>query len=261
MALTNENFGGWLTSKQKSKRSLEILEKYKNCYTNMDSVLRQKVVQQVKNNRTSIGRVLYKTRNCYSSNMDFVEFARSVADVGGMENLKILIAKSVDIIIKKDGSLKKFPREEIAKAIKVYIWYQPYVGFAFEQRIRDLLESNGYSCYASNRLDKDYAIDLQVSKGNRTIGLQFKSASFLSLSRDKRKQYYYKNSDAIQYKWVEGVYYIFHDLDCEIMANEWDSLTNYTKACLQEKFDRKIVYAEQEINFLKDVEEVFLQMG
>lgn len=261
MELTKKNFGGWLTSKQKSQKSLEILEKYKDYYTNMDNVLRQKVVQQVKNNRTSIGRVLYKTRNCYSSNMDFVEFARSVADVGGLDNLKDLIEKNVDIILKRDRSLKKFSREEIAKAIRVYVWYQPYVGYAFEQRIRDLLEANGYKCYASSKLDKDYAIDLQVSKGNRSIGLQFKSKSFLSLSKDKRKQYNSKNAEGIRYRWVDEVYYVFHDLDCEIMANEWESLTHFTKACLQDKFDTKIVYAEEERFFLQDVEEVFLQMG
>ena len=60
---------------------------------------------------------------------------------------------------------------------------------------------------------------------------------------------------------MDEVYYVFHDQDCEIMANEWESLTHYNKACLQEKFDTKIVYAEEEMFFLKDVEEVFLQMG
>lgn len=245
--------GSWLHSKQKTTSSLDLLKKYAEVYKNVNALLRSKVAQHVKNNRTKIGKVLYKTKDCYKDDMEFQEFTKSIIEIADAKLLKELIEKSIDIILKKDSSLKKkFSREEVRNVIKMYIFYQPYVGYAFEQRIRDLIkEHTNFKIHTSRSLDQEYAIDMQLSdyEKQKVLGLQLKSCTFMNLSVDKREDYYRRNRQAKNWFNYE-VYYVFHDNDCNIMCCNYDATLHYEEAC--KSVDNFIVVANEE-EFIKDL--------
>ena len=109
--------GDWLNSKQ-DENSLRMLREYDEYFNSVDSLLKSRVSQYVKNNRTLIGKVLYKSRDCYVDDMTFKEFTQSVIQFANEEVLKQIIQKSIDIILKQDTSLKKYTREDVGKVIK-----------------------------------------------------------------------------------------------------------------------------------------------
>ena len=137
------------------------------------------------------------------------------------------------------------------------MYYQPYIGYAFEQYIRDLITSDdNYEIYTSDTLDLKYAIDMQVlsKKHNKVIGLQLKTFSFLNLSIDDRKEYKFKNTQAIREKWCNDVYYVFHSHNSNLLSNNYMALTHYIEAC--KSIDNFIVL-EEEKWFIKELHEAF----
>ena len=160
--------------------------------------------------------------------------------------------------MKNNKDLKdKYTRKDIEKAIKIYMYYQPYIGYAFEQYIRDLIKSDdNYEIYTSDTLDLKYAIDMQVlsKKHNKVIGLQLKTFSFLNLSIDDRKEYKFKNTQAIREKWCNDVYYVFHSHNSNLLSNNYMALTHYIEAC--KSIDNFIVL-EEEKWFIKELHEAF----
>ena len=228
-----EKFGSWLHSKQNSK-SIELLETYEEYNKNIDRDLRTKVVKYVKNNRTKYGRALYKTRNCYVDDITFEAFIVSVIETIEIENMKKLLTKAIDIIMQDKKIRKNYSRDDVLKAIKVYSFYHVYIGYAFEQHVRDLIKSDdNYEIYTSDTLDLKYAIDMQVhsKKHNKVIGLQLKTFTFSNLSVKKRKTYLTRNRNAIVEKYCNDVYYVFHDNRCNIISDDFDCLIHYEKAC------------------------------
>lgn len=257
--MINQKVGDWLNSKQREdKESIRILREYANYFNSVDSLLKSKVAMYVKNNRTLAGKVLYNTRDCYIDDMTFKEFTQSVIKVANEEVLKQIIQKSIDIILKQDTSLKKkYTREDIAKVIKCYAFYQPFIGYAFEQRIRDIIKSDSrFDIYRSSTLDNEYAIDMQIHDTitNRVIALQLKSQTFLNLNVNTRSNYYYKNRQAINHKFCEDVYYVFHNNDCDIVSNNFMQLTHYENACRDEE---KYLVVEDEKYFIKELIDIF----
>lgn len=251
--------GDWLNSKQREdKDSLRMLREYDEYFNSVDSLLKSRVSQYVKNNRTSIGKILYKSRDCYIDDMTFKEFTQSVIQVANEEVLKQIIQKSIDIVLKQDTSLKKkYTREDIAKVIKCYAFYHPYIGYAFEQKIRDIIKSDSrFDIYRSSTLDNEYAIDMQIHDKitNRVIALQLKSQTFLNLNVNTRSAYYYKNRQAINHKFCEDVYYVFHNNSCDIVSNNFMQLTHYKIACRSEE---KYLVVEDEKYFIKELIEIF----
>ena len=249
--------GDWLNSKQ-DENSLRMLREYDEYFNSVDSLLKSRVSQYVKNNRTLIGKVLYKSRDCYVDNMTFKEFTQSVIQVANEEVLKQIIQKSIDIILKQDTSLKKkYTREDIAKVIKCYAFFTTYCGYAFEQRIRDIIKSDSrFDIYRSSTLDNEYAIDMQIHDKitNKVIALQLKSQTFLNLNVNTRSAYYYKNRQAINHKFCEDVYYVFHNNSCDIVSNNFMQLTHYENACRDEE---KYLVVEDEKYFIKELIEIF----
>lgn len=253
-----KNIGSWLDSKQKTKVSLEVLKEYEEHYKTIDNLLKKRVVQQVKNPRTSIGRALYKAKDTYRDNMSFEEYVTSLMGYIGLEKMKELIDKSIEVICRKDKTIKeRFTQEEIRKVVKSYIFYQPYVGFAFEQRIRDIIKENTpYDVVRSEHLDSTYAIDMQVVDytKEKIIGLQLKSKSFLYTSIDKRQGYLDRNRQGILYKFCEDVCYVFHNEQCEIMSSNYESLVNYKVACNTQK---PLILLEDQESFIKELNKKF----
>lgn len=247
----------WLNSKQ-DENSLRMLREYDEYFNSVDSLLKSRVSQYVKNNRTNVGKILYKTRDCYIDDMTFKEFTQSVIQVANEEVLKQIIQKSIDIILKQDTSLKKkFTREDVAKVIKCYAFFTTYVGYAFEQRVEDIIKSDGrFDIYRSSTLDNEYAIDMQIHDKitNRVIALQLKSQTFLNLNVNTRSNYYYKNRQAIAHKFCEDVYYVFHNNSCDIVSNNFMQLTHYENACRDEE---KYLVVEDEKFFIKELIEKF----
>ena len=257
--MINQKIGDWLNSKQREdKESIRILREYANYFNSVDGLLKSKVAMYVKNNRTLVGKVLYKSRDCYVDDMTFKEFTQSVIKVANEEILRQIIQKSIDIILKQDTSLKKkYTREDIAKVIKCYAFYMPYQGYAFEQRIRDIIKSDSrFDIYRSSTLDNEYAIDMQIHDKitNRVIALQLKSQTFLNLNVNTRSNYYYKNRQAINHKFCKDVYYVFHNNSCDIVSNNFMQLTHYENACRDEE---KYLVIEDEKYFIKELIEIF----
>lgn len=255
--MINQKIGDWLNSKQ-DENSLRMLNEYANYFNSVDGLLKSRVAMYVKNNRTNIGKILYKTRDCYIDDMTFKEFTQRVIKVANEEVLKQIIQKSIDIILKQDTSLKKkYTREDVGKVIKCYAFFTTYLGYAFEQRIRDIIKSDSrFDIYRSSTLDNTYAIDMQVHDTitNKVIALQLKSQTFLSLNVNKRSAYYYKNGQAINHKFCEDVYYVFHNNDCDIVSNNFMQLTHYKIACRSEE---KYLVVEDEKYFIKELIEIF----
>lgn len=255
--MINQKIGDWLNSKQ-DENSLRMLNEYANYFNSVDGLLKSRVAMYVKNNRTNIGKILYKTRDCYIDDMTFKEFTQRVIKVANEEVLKQIIQKSIDIILKQDTSLKKkYTREDVGKVIKCYAFFTTYLGYAFEQRIRDIIKSDSrFDIYRSSTLDNTYAIDMQVHDKitNRVIALQLKSKTFLNLNVNTRSNYYYKNGQAINHKFCEDVYYIFHNNDCDIVSNNFMQLTHYKIACRSEE---KYLVVEDEKYFIKELIEIF----
>ena len=248
--------GDWLNSKQ-DENSLRMLREYDEYFNSVDSLLKSRVSQYVKNNRTLIGKVLYKSRDCCVDDMTFKEFTQSVIQVANEEVLKQIIQKSIDIILKQDTSLKKYTREDVGKVIKCYAFFTTYIGYAFEQRVEDIIKSDSrFDIYRSSTLDNTYAIDMQVHDKitNRVIALQLKSKTFLNLNVNTRSNYYYKNRQAINHKFCEDVYYVFHNNDCDIVSNNFMQLTHYENACRDEE---KYLVVEDEKYFIKELIEIF----
>lgn len=248
--------GDWLNSKQ-DENSLRMLREYDEYFNSVDSLLKSRVSQYVKNNRTLIGKVLYKSRDCYVDDMTFKEFTQSVIQVANEEVLKQIIQKSIDIILKQDTSLKKYTREDVGKVIKCYAFFTTYIGYAFEQRVEDIIKSDSrFDIYRSSTLDNTYAIDMQVHDKitNRVIALQLKSKTFLNLNVNTRSNYYYKNRQAINHKFCEDVYYVFHNNDCDIVSNNFMQLTHYENACRDEE---KYLVVEDEKYFIKELIDIF----
>lgn len=255
--MINQKVGVWLNSKQ-DENSLRMLREYDEYFNSVDSLLKSRVSQYVKNNRTLAGKVLYNTRDCYIDNMTFKEFTQSVIKVANEEVLRQIIQKSIDIILKQDTSLKKkYTREDVGKVIKCYAFFTTYLGYAFEQRIRDIIKSDSrFDIYRSETLDNTYAIDMQIHDTitNKVIALQLKSQTFLSLNVNKRSAYYYKNRQAINHKFCEDVYYVFHNNSCDIVSNNFMQLTHYENACRDEE---KYLVVEDEKYFIKELIEIF----
>lgn len=255
--MINQKIGDWLNSKQ-DENSLRMLNEYANYFNSVDGLLKSRVAMYVKNNRTNIGKILYKTRDCYIDDMTFKEFTQRVIKVANEEVLKQIIQKSIDIILKQDTSLKKkYTREDVGKVIKCYAFFTTYLGYAFEQRIRDIIKSDSrFDIYRSSTLDNTYAIDMQVHDTitNKVIALQLKSQTFLSLNVNKRSAYYYKNGQAINHKFCEDVYYVFHNNDCDIVSNNFMQLTHYKIACRSEE---KYLVVEDEKYFIKELIDIF----
>lgn len=231
--------GSWLHSKQDTSKSIELLNQYMELNKSMDYDLRRGVVAYVKNNYTMLGRALYKARNIYEDNMSFEKFIGNFINHIGVEELKPLLSKSIDKIFKDNKELKnKYTREDVLKAIKVYMFYTTYIGYSFEQRIRDLITNNTkYDIKSSEYLDNKCAIDLLVINydNGRVIGLQFKSKSFLSLDKDTRLKYYDKNRYGVLNKLCEDVYYIFHNELCDVVSNNFIMINNYQNVCKSSK--------------------------
>ena len=255
--MINQKIGDWLNSKQ-DENSLRMLKEYANYFNSADSLLKSRVAQYVKNNRTLIGKVLYKTRDCYIDDMTFKEFTQCVIKVANEDILKQIIQKSIDIILKKDTSLKKkYTREDVGKVIKCYAFYHPYIGYAFEQKIRNIISSKErFEIHRSEILDNKYAIDVQIHDKitNKVIGLQLKSQTFLNLNVGKRSAYYYKNGQSIIDRFCNDVYYVFHNNDCDIVSNNFMQLVHYRDACRSEE---KYLVVEDEKYFIKELIEIF----
>lgn len=261
--MTNQmKIGDWLSYKQ-DENSLRMLQEYTNYFNSVDSLLKSRVAMYVKNNRTLLGKILYKTRDCYKDNITYHEFTQCVIKVANYnikseDTLKQIIQKSIDIILKKDTSLKnKFTKEDIMKMIKCYMFYHPYVGYAFEQKIRDIISSDErFKIHRSEILDNKYAIDVQVRDkiSNKVIGLQLKSQTFLNLNVGKRSAYYYKNGQSIIDRFCNDVYYVFHNNDCDIVSNNFMQLVHYRDACRSEE---KYLVVEDEKYFIKELIEIF----
>lgn len=245
--------GAWLQSKQDDE-SLEMLQKYINYFVTIDSYLKLRVVQHVKDNYTKIGRVLYKTRDCYKDNITYKQFAKSVQDVASANvDLRLLIEKSIDIILAKDEKLKAFSRSDVKNVILCYIFFTTYVAYSFEQQVRDLIiSSDRFKVGKLDVLDDRFAIDLVVldKVTKKRIALQFKSFTFLNMSADKRNNYKNKNIQAINKKFVDDVYYVFHTHTCEIVTNNFVQLTHYKDAC---SCDDNIVLIEDDEYFIKEL--------
>ena len=247
--------GGWLKYKQ-DPESLKMLQKYVNYFVTIDGYLKLRVVQHVKNNYTRIGRILYKTKDCYEDDITFYKFCKNVLDSineNSADDLKVLIEKSIDIIAAKDDKLKKIDRADIKKSILCYIFFTTYVGYAFEQQIRELITSSErFKICKIDLFDKKYAIDLVVldKLTNKRIGLQFKSFTFLGMSIDKRRCYKNRNKEAIQEKFVDDVYYIFHNHVGEIVTNNFQQIINYKEAC---ESDDNIVLIEDVNYFIREL--------
>lgn len=257
--MINQIVGGWLNSKQREdKDSLRMLKEYANYFNSVDGLLKSKVAMYVKNNRTNVGKILYKTRDCYIDNMTFKEFTQSVIQVANEEVLKQIIQKSIDIILKQDTSLKKkYTREDVGKVIKCYAFFTTYLGYAFEQRVEDIIKSDSrFDIYRSSTLDNEYAIDMQIHDKitNKVIALQLKSQTFLNLNVNTRSNYYYKNGQAINHKFCKDVYYVFHNNSCDIVSNNFMQLTHYKIACRSEE---KYLVVEDEKYFIKELIEIF----
>lgn len=257
--MINQKIGDWLNSKQREdKESIRMLREYDEYFNSVDSLLKSRVSQYVKNNRTLAGKVLYNTRDCYIDNMTFKEFTQSVIKVANEEVLRQIIQKSIDIILKQDTSLKKkYTREDVGKVIKCYAFFTTYLGYAFEQRIRDIIKSDSrFDIYRSSTLDNEYAIDMQIHDKitNKVIALQLKSQTFLNLNVNTRSNYYYKNGQAINHKFCKDVYYVFHNNSCDIVSNNFMQLTHYKIACRDEE---KYLVVEDEKYFIKELIEIF----
>lgn len=249
-------YGSWLHSKQDAK-SIELLLTYEEYNKNIKQDLRTKVVKYVKNNRTMYGRALYKTRNCYADDITFSDFMVSVIETIDIKVMKELLTKSIDIIMQDKDIKKNYSRDDILKAIKVYSFYHVYIGYAFEQYIRDLIKSKtNYDVITSENLDKKYAIDMQVVDYKRgfAIGLQLKTHTFLNLSIDKRKEYAGRNRSAIIEKYCKNVYYVFHWYDGALVSNNYSALTRYDEACNSE--DNFIILEDEEY-FIEELHKAF----
>ena len=255
--MINQRIGDWLNSKQ-DENSLRMLKEYANYFNSVDGLLKSRVAMYVKNNRTNIGKILYKTRDCYIDNMTFKEFTQRVIKVANEEVLKQIIQKSIDIILKQDTSLKKkYTREDVGKVIKCYAFYHPYIGYAFEQKIRNIISSKErFEIHRSEILDNKYAIDVQIHDKitNKVIGLQLKSQTFLNLNVGKRSAYYYKNGQSIIDRFCNDVYYVFHNNDCDIVSNNFMQLVHYRDACRSEE---KYLVVEDEKYFIKELIDIF----
>ena len=229
-----------LDSMQLHNRSKRIIKLFQQFEKELPIEVDKIVKSIVKNPRKALGKAIARAGNQLpnSDTLDFDDYYIRVKRYINKEELNRLVFNCIEEVKKGNKRLFKslgVDDDMINKAIKLNIFYRPYIGFLFEHLVKKYIESIGeYKVYYDESIDKDYAIDLIVRKYEDdkligSIGLQFKSNNFIYL-KDKRK-YINKNHNAINQRLVEDVYYMFHDNESNITLNldQMCYMTNFEK--------------------------------
>lgn len=113
------------------------------------------------------------------------------------------------------------------KAVKhiiiVQTLYKPYLGFLFEEYIRELLENEGiFNIEYSEELDNKYKIDLLIypkaqQYSDYAVGLQLKSYTFEKTFRKYKEKYWIGNVNAIERGLCKDVRYLLHNDNAELL--------------------------------------------
>lgn len=258
-----------LESIQVHDKSKRLIQHFRDFEKRLPHEVDKIVKQHVKNPKKILGKAICRVGNQLSNcdTLDFDEYITRVLNHVNREDLDKLISK-VLVHIKK-GNVRKFKKlgvndNELILAIKLNIFFRPYIGFLFEHMIEEYIKSLGYDVSYSDMLDRKYAIDLVVRKWEDgkligTIGLQLKSNTFIYL-KDKSR-YMHKNQSGIDGRWVDDVYYIFHDensnpmldLDqmcymtnfkelnnCENLIHDFEEVDKYFKEELEQAFEKAV---------------------
>ena len=129
----------------------------------------------------------YYTENCTLLDY-YYNICKSFSKLNDKDEGKKLFLKMIDNISrdihKKIDDTYKI--DDIKKALVLQLTYRTYIGFAFEQIIKNILIANNFVIEQSEMLDNTYKIDLLVSYNieylkHIKVGLQLKSLSY----RDK----------------------------------------------------------------------------
>lgn len=166
----------------------------------------------------------YYTENC--TLLDYYynickSFSKSAdKDDGKKLFLKMIDNISRDIHKKIDNT---YEIDDIKKALVLQIIYRTYLGFVFEELIKNILISNNFIVEHNESLDNTYKIDLLVSYNieylkHIKVGLQLKSLSYIEINSRYKQKHQGANNCAIRNNICEEVYYLMHDDNIELIS-------------------------------------------
>ncbi len=155
----------------------------------------------------------------YVDNMSFEDFKKSIIESDNYTNSLKYLKKIVTIAynkLKENSIVMK--RKEVESTLVDYMLLQKWRGFSFEYEIKCKLLQKGFKAYEDSYLDDKFAIDLVVELDDRCkIGIQCKS-QYYKFGADYTHKHYRKSCRAIDYNWVNEVYYLFHNENCDIVS-------------------------------------------
>lgn len=202
-------------------RALEINSK-------LDSKLKKDVNKIFYNNNNLLLKLLGMMKQYYTENCTLEEYYYNICYKIGKENkekgqqiFRNNIEINADNIHKKLNNTYKI--ENIRSALLMQILLKPYLGFVFEQIIKNTLIANNFVIEQSETLDNTYCIDLLVSYNieylkHIKVGLQLKSLSYIEINSRYKQKHQGANNCAIRNNICEEVYYLMHDDNIELIS-------------------------------------------
>ena len=202
-------------------RALEINSK-------LDSKLKKDVNKIFYNNNNLLLKLLGMMKQYYTENCTLEEYYYNICYKIGKENkekgqqiFRNNIEINADNIHKKLNNTYKI--ENIRSALLMQILLKPYLGFVFEQIIKNTLIANNFVIEQSEILDNTYCIDLLVSYNieylkHIKVGLQLKSLSYIEINSRYKQKHQGANNCAIRNNICEEVYYLMHDDNIELIS-------------------------------------------
>lgn len=166
----------------------------------------------------------YYTENCTLLDY-YYNICKSFSKSADKDDGKKLFLKMIDNI-SRDVHKKidnRYEIDDIKKALVLQIIYRTYLGFVFEELIKNILISNNFIVEHNESLDNTYKIDLLVSYNleelkHIKIGLQLKSVSYVDISKYYKQKHLNAFNKVIEDTICKDVYYLLHDDNIQLIS-------------------------------------------
>lgn len=201
-------------------RALEINSK-------LDSKLKKDVNKIFYNNNNLLLKLLGIMKQYYTENCTLEDYYYNICTKigkGDKEKGKRIFNNNIEKNANKiHKQLNIYTYTDVQNALLMQILLKSYLGFAFEQIIKNILIANNFVIEQSEMLDNTYKIDLLVSYNieylkHIKIGLQLKSLSYVDISKYYKQKHLQSFNLATEDSICKDVYYLLHDDNIQLIS-------------------------------------------
>lgn len=201
-----------------------IFEKAKEVEESCNKSLKKEINKLYWNSYSDFKSLLGMMNKYYDKGFTLTDYYVNICSMFGKGNLEdgIKIFNDTLTLVAEDlfKRLYKYADvtiTEIKHIIIVQTLYKTYLGFLFEEYIKELLESEEiFNVEQSESLDRIYKIDLLISLKEQkyskyAVGLQLKSYTFETIYRKYKQKYLDGNNKAVNKEICKDVVYLLHN--------------------------------------------------